>query len=114
LCLEKSNDLGHGFQEELSHLLAIQITSYQDECSHSSISQSISFKISISDTLIFCQYDLPSYTNFGKPHMILGILGEMVVVNMDDETCPPKGGCYKVLPKRAIEEKDGGLRLLRV
>ena len=31
--------------------------------------------------------------------MILGILGEMVVVNLDNGTCLPKGSCYTVLPE---------------
>lgn len=31
--------------------------------------------------------------------MILGILGEMVVVNLDDDPCLSKGSCYTVLPE---------------
>ena len=58
--------------------------------------------------LMFCQYDPPSYTNFGKPYMILGISGVMVVVNMDDEACL-RAVAIRFFPRERSRKKTGEL-----
>ena len=75
--------------------------------------ESLSLNVSISDPMIFGQYNPSVSPNAGQPFLVFSVWRKMIVVDVNGCPCLAESRGNSFLPKGTVEEKDWRFRRLR-
>ena len=100
-----------GMHKGLCHRRARQAPSHKHECPYARLDEGCPFMEAMTDTVIVCEHNPTALAYCLEPGFVAGILGKMVIMQLDCYPCLSEGIRYDMLAETAMHKAPCGRTL---